>query len=176
MDETGLFFRTTTDKTLFHKAERCSGGKKAKVRMTVMLCANMVGEKEKPLVIWKYKNPRCFNNINVKDLPVEYYANKNAWMTSGVFEERLKTFDRKIGFKKCKVLLFIDNATSHCHLTFNNIKLQFFPANRTSQLQPMDQGIIQVMKLKILQVTTTEHGGCYAEGQIRLRITIIERC
>ena len=49
--------------------------------------------------------------------------------------------------QKRKILLFIDNATSHPHLEFSNIELKFFPANCTSQLQPMDQGIIQSMKL-----------------------------
>ena len=34
------------------------------------------------LVIWKHANPGCFKD----QLSVEYYSNKNAWMTSGVFE------------------------------------------------------------------------------------------
>ena len=147
MDETGLLFRTT-DKTLFHKGERCSGGKKAKIRMTAMLCANMLGEKEKALVIWKFINPRCFKNIPKNDLPLDYFSNKNAWMTSGVFEDWLKKLDRKMLFQKRKILLFVDNATSHSGINFNNVKIQFFSPNTTSKLQPMDQGIIQAMKLK----------------------------
>ena len=51
MDETGLFFRQTTNKTLFDSGEKCSSGKKVKVRMTVMLCANVLREKEKAPVI-----------------------------------------------------------------------------------------------------------------------------
>ena len=51
MDKTGLFFRTTEDKTLHQKGQECSGGKKAKMRLTISLCTNMVGDKETPLVI-----------------------------------------------------------------------------------------------------------------------------
>ena len=51
MDKTGLFFRTTEDKTLHQKGQEFSGGKKAKMRLTISLCTNMVGDKETPLVI-----------------------------------------------------------------------------------------------------------------------------
>ena len=48
-----------------------------------------------------------------------------------------------------KVLLFLDNAPSHpTQLKMENVKVQFFPPNTTSHCQPMDQGIIQAMKLK----------------------------
>ncbi|XP_070551006.1 tigger transposable element-derived protein 6-like [Ptychodera flava] len=148
MDETGLFFRCTTDKSLHVKGEDCSGGKKSKERLTLMLCANMAGEKEKPLIIGKSQNPRCFKNINPKTLPVDYYANKKASMTSDVFENWLLSFDRKLGRQKRKALLFLDNATCHPHINPRNVKLIFFPPNTTSKLQPMDQGIIQALKLK----------------------------
>ena len=46
------------------------------------------------------------------------------------------------------MLLFVDNAPSHPATELGNVKLVFLPANTTSKLQPMDQGIIQTMKLK----------------------------
>ena len=46
------------------------------------------------------------------------------------------------------MLLFVDNVTSHPATELRNVKLVFLPANTTSKLQPMDQGIIQTMKLK----------------------------
>ena len=74
-------------KTFLHqKGQECSGGKKAKMRLSISLCTNMVGDKETPLVIWKSLNPRCFKRVNKKTLLVEYYANKKAWMTSVIFE------------------------------------------------------------------------------------------
>ena len=86
MDETGLFFRTTEDKTLHQKGQECSGGKKAKMRLTISLCTNMVGDKETPLATWKSLNPHCFKRVNNKTLPVEYRADKKGWMTSGISE------------------------------------------------------------------------------------------
>ena len=42
-----------------------------------------------------------------------------------------------------KVLLFLDNCTSHImDNELSNVKLIFFPSNITSVLQPLDQGII----------------------------------
>jgi len=43
----------------------------------------MTGEKNKLFVIGKSKQPRCFKGV--KALPVEYSANKNAWMTQEIF-------------------------------------------------------------------------------------------
>lgn len=50
--------------------------------------------------------------------------------------------------EKCKILLFIDNTPTHCEITLKNVNLQFFPANTTLVLQPMDQEIIDSTKLK----------------------------
>ncbi len=45
------------------------------------------------------------------------------------------------------IVLLIDNAPSHPKdLHFSNIKLIFLPANTTSVLQPLDQGIIMAIK------------------------------
>ncbi|XP_043476434.1 tigger transposable element-derived protein 1-like [Leptopilina heterotoma] len=46
------------------------------------------------------------------------------------------------------VLLTLDNCSSHSlgELTLSNVNVQFFPANTTSRLQPLDQGIIALMK------------------------------
>jgi hypothetical protein len=64
-DETGLFFRCLPAKTL-----ACSGGKKSKKRLSVLLGANADGsDKLLVFVIGKSKNPRCFKNV--KQLPVQ---------------------------------------------------------------------------------------------------------
>lgn len=77
MDETGLFYKLTTDKMLNVKGEKCSGGKLSKERITLALCTNMSGtEKLTPLVIGKSAKPRCFKNV--KHFPCEYKSNKKA--------------------------------------------------------------------------------------------------
>ena len=70
----------------------------------------MAGDKVTLLVIWKSLKPCCFKRVNKKTLPVEYHANKKAWMTSGVFETWLKKFDKRMGREDQEVLLFLDNA------------------------------------------------------------------
>ena len=46
-----------------------------------------------------------------------------------------------------QIVLLLDNAPSHpTELDCSNIKVVFLPANTTSKLQPLDQGVIQNMK------------------------------
>ena len=64
-DETGLIWKCLPDKTLHMKGETCSGGKKSKERITVLVCANMTGTEKLPLlVIGKFAKPRCFKNVH----------------------------------------------------------------------------------------------------------------
>ncbi|CAM4834402.1 unnamed protein product [Rotaria magnacalcarata] len=49
--------------------------------------------------------------------------------------------------QKRKILLFIDHAPCHnSESQYSNVDVKFFPANTTSQLQPLDQGIIKNFK------------------------------
>ena len=89
MDETGLSFRMTPDRTLTFKGDACHGGKKSKEHITVAVCANMDGyDKMQLLVTGKFQSPRCFKNV--KSLPMQYFANRKAWMVSEIFEEWLR--------------------------------------------------------------------------------------
>jgi hypothetical protein len=62
-DETGLMFRAIPDKTLTMKNDRCFGRKISKQHLTVLLCSNMLGDFEKPLIIGNARNPRCFKRV-----------------------------------------------------------------------------------------------------------------
>lgn len=145
-DETGIFYKMTPDKTLKFKGEKCVGGKQSKERLTVLLCANMTGnEKRKLLVIGKSKQPRCFKNV--KKLPVRYAANRKAWMTSEIFCEELRLWDKELQRKKRKILLILDNCTAHPSVdSLSSIELLFLPPNTTALCQPMDQGVIRSLK------------------------------
>ncbi|XP_065357188.1 tigger transposable element-derived protein 4-like [Calliphora vicina] len=132
-DETGLFFRALPDKTFALKGETCAGGKMAKDRLTILHCANMAGEKERLFVIGKAAKPRAFRNINLTNLPVTWRSNKKAWMTSELMTDFLVQFDRKMQIQERKVLLFLDNATSHPRdLKLKNVKVIF--SHQTQQL------------------------------------------
>ena len=78
-DETGVFFQMLPNKTLAFKGEKCTGGKESKVRVSVMLLANMTGtDKQRILVIGKSQKQRCFQNISITQLGVTYRSNKKA--------------------------------------------------------------------------------------------------
>lgn len=147
-DECALFYKLMPDRSLVHKGEKCHGGKLSKERLTVSFCANASGtEKLEPLIIGKFKRPRCFKHV--KSFPCTYSATKNAWMTTGLFLEWMKQLNSEMKKKKRKILLFIDNCPAHPKdFHFSNIEVRFFPANCTSHLQPLDQGIIKVTKQK----------------------------
>ncbi|GFN78561.1 tigger transposable element-derived protein 6 [Plakobranchus ocellatus] len=145
-DETGVFYKCLPDKTLDFKGNVCTGGKKAKGRLTVLVAANMSRSEKLPLlIIGKSAKPGCFNNT--KKLPVEYAANKKAWMTSDIFISWLQKLDRKFLLQGCSVAMIIDNCPAHPSVdNLKAIKLVFLPPNTTSILQPCDQGIINSFK------------------------------
>ncbi|XP_056008513.1 tigger transposable element-derived protein 6-like [Ostrea edulis] len=147
-DETGIYYRALPDGTLTFKTDAIAGSKKAKDRVTAMVCVNVSGsDKQRLLVIRKSRDPRCFRGK--KSLPVVYRSSANAWMTSDIFREWLKDFNKQMVRQNRKVLLLVDNCSAHpkdAADRLSNVKLEFLPANTTSVIQPCDQGIIKNLK------------------------------
>ena len=103
----------------------------------------MSGEKMPLIVVGKYEKPRVVKNASV---PVEYHAQKSAWMMASLFEQIFVKFDRSMGNKNRQVLLFVDNCSAHPKIQLKNIRLVFFPPIVTSPCQPMDMGVIHSLK------------------------------
>jgi hypothetical protein len=145
-DETGVFYNMTPGLTFKLKGEKYVGGKMSKNRLTVLMCVNTTGTNKKRLfVIGKSQTPRCFKNV--KKLPVEYAANKKAWMTSGIFQQYVIKTNNELRRKNRKILLLVDNCPAHPHIQdLSNIKLVILPPNATSVLQPMGMGITESFK------------------------------
>ncbi|KAG0442128.1 Tigger transposable element-derived protein 6 [Dictyocoela muelleri] len=114
-----------------------------------MLTCNKDGtEKLKPFIIGKFKNPRALKNFD-KNFFCRYAFNKNAWMTSIEFKKWLFDWNCTLKEKNRKILLLLDNCTSHkSTIELSNIELFFLPKNSTSKLQPLDAGIIRSFKSK----------------------------
>ena len=147
-DETGLFWKCLPNKLLTLKGETCSGGKRSKDRITVLVCANMTGSQKLPLlVIGKFARPRCFRNV--RTLPVQYESNTKAWIVSDLFSSWLLKLDEQFQHENRKVAMVLDNCPAHPNVqhALKAIKLVFLPPNTTSTLQPCDQGIIQNLKV-----------------------------
>lgn len=146
-DELGLFFNLTPDKSMVHRTETCHGGKRSKERVTVLLACNEDGsDKLKPFMIGKSKNPRCFKNV--RHFPCDYSNNRKAWMTGEEFKLWLKRVDGKMRALRRKIVLLVDNCPAHPKdLDFlTNVRVEFLPPNTTSHTQPLDMGIIKVLK------------------------------
>ena len=57
-------------------------------RVTILCYTNVSdSDKKKPVKIGKYAKPRCFKGTSKEYLPVTYFSNRNAWMTSAIFTE-----------------------------------------------------------------------------------------
>ena len=155
MDETGMNWKRTPDRTLATKAH--SGTKKSKDRITIALTSNADGsEKFVPWVIGKSKNPRCFSKIKRQNLRVKYRFNKTKWMTGLICEEYLQWLNNKMRAEQRHVLLLMDNFSGHelavqligGQQGLSNVRIEWLPPNTTSFWQPMDQGIIASFKLQ----------------------------
>lgn len=157
-DESGLFWRLLPKKTFVHRAEASAPGRKlAKDRITFMPCANASGtHKLTMLVIGKAKNPRAFKNIK---LPVDYKNQTKGWMNKSVFAEwfhelfvpSVKKFLKKQKLPQ-KALLLLDNCPGHPDEEELNskdsfVRVMFLPPNVTPLIQPMDQNVIQSVKM-----------------------------
>ncbi|CAG8745786.1 7750_t:CDS:2, partial [Dentiscutata erythropus] len=155
MDKTGLFYCLEPDRILAtHRIARC---KVDKEHILVALCANADGSyKLNPLIIGKYQKPRCFKNINIKNMPFIYRNNTKAWMITTFFQDWFKEFDHQVSLKHDgqRALLLLDKCSSHKtdYLNLQYVDVYFLSAKTTSKIQLIDAGIIMKdLKMDVLQ-------------------------
>lgn len=69
-------------------------------------------------------------------------------MTSESFTKFVHQFDQKMRIQGRKVLLLLDNFSGHQwnKSKVTNVQVEFFTANLTAHVQPMDAGIIRTLK------------------------------
>uniref|UniRef100_A0A8B9S987 HTH CENPB-type domain-containing protein n=1 Tax=Apteryx owenii TaxID=8824 RepID=A0A8B9S987_APTOW len=129
VDETAFYWKKMPCRTFIAREKSMPGFKASKDRLTLLLGANAAGDfKLKPMLIYHAENPRTLKNYT-------YCSEKN------------------IPFK---ILLLIDNAPGHPRALmemYNEINVVFMPANPTSILKPMDQGVILTFKSYSLRNT-----------------------
>ncbi|XP_066904092.1 tigger transposable element-derived protein 6-like [Halyomorpha halys] len=142
-DETALFFKALPDETMSLQGKTCESGRLSGERLTILLCTNMAGEFETPLIIGK-ENPICLDNVDLNLFSVDWRGNDKSWMTLEIMTEWLISFNNKISRQRRNIILFMDYAESHPPIELSNIKIVFFPPNTTCQ--PLEQGIIYNFK------------------------------
>ena len=162
-DETALYPWAQPDRSYSFTPRK--GSKKNTNRVTIMFCCSADGwEREKPVVIGKAACPRNFKEASghdPRDRDVQWYSNTNAWMTEKVFNDWLTGFNDRIKRRGRKVVLTMDNASAHAIeggvveeimefsvIRLSNVTIVKLPANTTSVIQPMDQGIIRAFKAR----------------------------
>ncbi|XP_062709155.1 jerky protein homolog-like, partial [Aedes albopictus] len=162
-DESAIFIKMIASRTVALWDESCASGRKLdKTRFTFMPCCNIDGTmKMKLMFIGTAANPREFSRYSKKLLPVSYYHSKKAWMTRQLFRswfhEEFIPEVRKFSVQhnlEPKALLVLDNCSAHfdgCGDLRSDdglIQVIYLPPNVTSQCQPMDQSIINAVKLR----------------------------
>ena len=88
-------------------------------------------------------------------------------MTSQIMEEWLTAFSGRMKMQNRYVLLLLVKATCHSHIRFSNVRLAWFPPNTTNVSQPVDQGIIQNVKVhyrKLLMQSLLSNMDCISSG------------
>lgn len=143
-------------KSLASRDEKSAPGHKMnKQRATVLFCSNASGNHRlRPMVIGKSKKPRALKNISETTLPVFYRNQKSSWISSPLFTEwfndefvpSVESFLKSKDLPR-KAVLLLDNAPTHPqNLKNGEIVVQFLPANVTSLIQPLNQGVIECFK------------------------------
>jgi hypothetical protein len=69
-------------------------------------------------------------------------------MLPSIFKNELLKWDLELLVEDRKIILLVDNCTAYPDINnlLTNFKLVFLPANTTSVLQPLDQGILKNFK------------------------------
>ena len=129
-NKTTLFYDLPPNKTL--STIRNYGKQSVKSRVTVALCCNASGsEKLEPMIIGKFKKPRCYKGVEIEKRGILYAASSNAWLNVIIFDMWLHQIDLRMHGRK--VLLLLDNASSHkVQRKLNNVNVVFFAPSMTS--------------------------------------------
>ena len=134
-DETGLQFCLLPHKTLAHGME---SWRQAKDHVIVGACANFTGNIKLPLsLIMKAARPCSFSWVDMRNLPVEYKSQKNAWVNTNIFSEWFHNYfvphvqEKLREFKEPRALLvqMPDQISQD-----GKVKASFLPPNVTSLL------------------------------------------
>lgn len=141
-------YRLPPDRGLVDK--KGPGVKGQKSRLTYAFTTNADGsEKLEPFIIGKAHKPRAFGKKTGSQLGFYYRNNAKAWMTSELYQEWLRKWDRQLDQQTPprKILLLQDNFSGHIVPEgLKNIRVENFGPNLTAHIQPLDQGIIRCFK------------------------------
>ena len=130
-DETALFYKSLPHRTYCFDGDKPAGSAKRKDRLTLLIITNMDGSDHRKLsVIGKSKTPHCLQKkykMQVKDMSVDWYASKNAWMTGEIHHQIMTKLNNEMRHSNCHILYVCDNASSHQVREYSHIKFLILP-------------------------------------------------
>ena len=163
-DETALFYKSLPHRTYCFDGDKPAGSAKCKDRLTLLIITNMDGSDHRKLsIIDKSKTPRCLQKkykMQVKDMAVDWYASKNAWMTGEIHHQIMTKLNNKMRLSNHHILYVCDNASSHQVQEYSHIKFLMLPPNATSIMQPLEQGIILSAKRRYKKKLAERYLAC----------------
>ena len=163
-DETALFYKSLPHRTYCFDGDKPAGSAKRKDRLTLLIITNMDGSDHRKLsVIGKSKTPHCLQKkykMQVKDMVVDWYASKNAWMTGEIHHQIMTKLNNEMRLSNRHILYVCDNASSHQVQEYSHIKFLMLPPNATSIMQPLDQGIILSAKRRYKKKLAERYLAC----------------
>ena len=169
-DETGIIFGAHPERTLAPTSVK--GTKRDMDRLTLLLCCNVTGtEKLKPVMCGKMQYQRTWRAGRGRQAwsPEEFVHGEKtpkAWMTTELFNRWLTKVRTEYKQKGRSIYMIMDNCPSHkilkpddCDITacvihdinvirVDNLWCIMLPPNATALIQPLDQGIITLVKAR----------------------------
>jgi hypothetical protein len=92
--------------------------------------------KTRPGFYREIKNAKDIKKLKLEELGIQYFGNSRAWMVSDIFCSWLRNINEKFKKESRKIILLLDNCSSHFNLSLSNVKLIFIPPNTSSLIQP----------------------------------------
>ena len=169
-DETGIIFGAHPERTLAPTSVK--GTKRDMDRLTLLLCCNVTGdERLKPLMCGKMQFQRAWRARRDRqawcpDQYVRWEKTPKAWMNKELFNRWLTEIRADFKASGKRIFLIMDNCSSHRVLqledTHMNVSMMhdihviqidnmwciMLPPNATALIQPLDQGIIALVKAR----------------------------
>ena len=160
-DETALFYKSLPHRTYCFDGDKPAGSAKRKDRLTLLIITNMDGSDHRKLsVIGKSHCLQKKYKMQVKDMSVDWYASKNAWMTGEIHHQIMSKLNNEMRLSNHHILYVCDNASSHQVREYSHIKFLMLPPNATSIMQPLDQGIILSAKRRYKKKLAERYLAC----------------
>jgi hypothetical protein len=107
----------------------------------------------KPMIIGKFKHPRCFPVFSVSS-KFYYSFSVNSWVAIPIFNKYLSSLNNQFRTKNKFVCLLLDNCKAHivCNSSFANINLVYITPKTTSIAQPLDGGFLNYLFFNLLDI------------------------